>query len=105
MGNLIDTLNGMKQRFNVEAAQGVEEIFQLNTDEGEHFYVTIDNDQCSVEQGESDTASVTLNISNEILTLIMEGPIEGIQAFMQGKLKVTGNIMLAAKLGELFPGN
>jgi putative sterol carrier protein len=33
----------------------------------------------------------------------MSGDINGMTAFMTGKLKATGNVMLATKLTSLFP--
>ncbi len=34
---------------------------------------------------------------------IVSGETDGMQAFMSGKLRVEGNMMLSMKLGELFP--
>jgi len=31
------------------------------------------------------------------------GQLDGMSAFMSGKLKVTGNIMLAQRIASLFP--
>lgn len=103
MSDLINTLNNMKAKFNAEAAQGMNEIFQFNLDEGEQFHVFINNSECSVEDGVHSNPSVSLNMPTSTLVELMNGSLDGIQAFMQGKLKATGNIMLAAKLGELFP--
>ena len=34
---------------------------------------------------------------------IMTGEVDGMQAFMMGKLRAEGDMMLATKLSELFP--
>jgi putative sterol carrier protein len=33
----------------------------------------------------------------------MRGDVNGMSAFMSGKLKATGNVMLATRLSALFP--
>ena len=40
----------------------------------------------------------------EIMKGIVSGEIDGMQAFMGGKLRAEGDMMLAMKLSELFPG-
>ena len=35
---------------------------------------------------------------------VLSGELNGMQAFMTGKLRAEGDMMLAAKLGELFSG-
>ena len=42
-------------------------------------------------------------MSTETLVGIMTGETDGMQAFMGGKLRAEGDMMLAMKLGELFP--
>ncbi len=37
------------------------------------------------------------------LAAVMSGETDGMQAFMEGKLRAEGEMMLALKLGELFP--
>ena len=103
MSDLVATLNGMKENFDSSAAQGLNHVFQFNLTEGEQFYLTIENAECKVDTGNHTQPSVTLDLSMAILIELMNGSLNGVQAFMQGKLKATGNIMLAAKLGELFP--
>lgn len=44
----------------------------------------------------------TLTLSDETFVGMSTGKINGQQAFFTGKLKVTGNIMLSQKLGDLF---
>ena len=39
----------------------------------------------------------------ETLVGVMKGETDGMQAFMGGKLRAEGDMMLALKLGELFP--
>ena len=47
--------------------------------------------------------NVTLIMDSETLKGITSGETDGMQAFMAGKLRAEGDMMLAMKLGELFP--
>jgi putative sterol carrier protein len=42
-------------------------------------------------------------MDNDTLQGVMNGETDGMQAFMAGKLRAEGDMMLALKLGELFP--
>nr|KAG5694108.1 hypothetical protein BaRGS_005863 [Batillaria attramentaria] len=53
-------------------------------------------------QPRSGKADTTLTLSDENLVGMVTGKLQAQQAFMSGKLKLSGNIMLAQKLGELF---
>ena len=42
-------------------------------------------------------------MNSETLAGIVSGDTDGMMAFMSGQLRVEGDMMLATKLGELFP--
>lgn len=98
-----NTLEKLQARFNPEAAQGMSEVFQFHfSDAGDH-YLNIQDGALDVQEGEHDDPSVSLSMSTETLKGIMNGDINGMTAFMTGKLKATGNVMLATQLTSLFP--
>ncbi|KAL1513978.1 hypothetical protein ABEB36_003309 [Hypothenemus hampei] len=67
---------------------------------------TMDLKNAKVYEGTpKDKASTTLTISDEDFLLLAEGKLQPQQAFMKGKLKITGNIMLAQKLAPLLKTN
>ncbi|CAM3585615.1 MULTISPECIES: SCP2 sterol-binding domain-containing protein [Halomonas] len=97
------TLDKLKARFNPEAAKGMNEIFQFHFSDAGSHYLNIQDGALDVQEGEHDDPSVSLSLSTETLKGIMNGDINGMTAFMTGKLKATGNVMLATKLTSLFP--
>jgi len=59
------------------------------------------NGKGSVSVGKPDKADCTLNVSDEDFVAIMTGKANSQQLFMQGKLKIQGNMALAMKLNKL----
>ena len=97
------TLDKLQDRFDAQAAQGMDDVFQFHfSDAGSHYLVVKDG-SLAIEDGEHDDPSVTLSLSTDTLKGVMNGQINGMTAFMTGKLKATGNVMLATKLTSLFP--
>jgi putative sterol carrier protein len=100
MSNIIEN---MQSKFNPAAAEGLDLIFQFNIEDGETYHLIVKDSACELATGENDDANVTLILSNETLEGIVSGETDGMQAFMAGQLRVEGDMMLATKLGELFP--
>ncbi|MFT0211022.1 SCP2 sterol-binding domain-containing protein [Pseudomonas sp. F1_0610] len=96
----IDT---MTSKFNASAAAGLDLIFQFNIEDAENYYLVVKDGTCDVKQGDSDEANVTLIMDSETLQGVASGETDGMQAFMAGKLRAEGDMMLAMKLSELFP--
>ncbi|MCT8160852.1 SCP2 sterol-binding domain-containing protein [Pseudoruegeria sp. SHC-113] len=47
-------------------------------------------------------ADCTLTMKSEVFTGLIKGEVNPAKAFMLGKIKVSGNVMKARKLGELL---
>lgn len=97
------TLEKLQARFNPDAAKGMHDVFQFHFSDAGSHYLLIDDGALDVREGEHDDPSVSLSMSTDTLKGIMNGDINGMTAFMTGKLKATGNVMLATKLTSLFP--
>ena len=95
----------MPSVFNPAAAAGMNKIFQWNItgDEAGVWAFKINNGQGEVIPGGVEKPDVTFTISDKDWLAITEGKLDGMNAFMTGKLKVSGDMMLAMKLQNLFP--
>jgi len=102
MSTVADIINSMQSKFNPSAAAGLDLIFQFNIEDGENYALVVKDGTCAIEQGVNPNANVTLILDTETLKGITSGETDGMQAFMAGKLRAEGDMMLAMKLSELF---
>jgi len=98
---VFDNLPGL---FNSDAAKDLDAVFQFEIDGegGGTWNVEVKDGACKVHQGSHNAPSVTLSMSSETLLAMANKEMNGMQAFMSGKLKVAGDILLAQKMAELF---
>ncbi|MEH6364758.1 MAG: SCP2 sterol-binding domain-containing protein [Pseudomonas marincola] len=101
--SVADIINTMQSKFNASAAAGLDLVFQFNIEDGENYSLIVKDGTCEVQQGDNPDANVTLIMDKETLKGITSGETDGMQAFMSGKLRAEGDMMLAMKLSELFP--
>ena len=94
----------MPEVFNADAAEGLNAVFQyeITGDNGGSWSVMVKNGTCQVNEGLHESPSVTLTMSTETWLGIVNKQINGIQAFMNGQLKATGDILLAQRIEQLF---
>jgi len=103
MADINAIIEGLKDKFNAEAASGMDEVFQFSIEDGDNYHITIKDGGCTIAQGEHDEPSVTLIMDQETLKDVLTGEQDGMQAFMAGKLRAEGDMMLATQLSALFP--
>ncbi len=103
MANLLDVFNDMKDKFNASAAAGLDLVFQFDIEDGDTYHLVVKDGTCEIVEGAHDDPNVTLIMDTATLVGVMSGDIDGMQAFMLGKLRAEGDMMLATKLGDLFP--
>ena len=95
----------MPEVFNADAAQGLDAVFQyeITGDNGGDWSVVVKDGACQVSEGVHESPSVTLALSGDTWLGIVNKETNGMQAFMSGDLKATGDIMLAQRIEQLFP--
>jgi 3-hydroxybutyryl-CoA dehydratase len=105
IANVKEVFEGMPGVFNASAAQGLDAVFQfeITGDGGGNWNVAIKDGSCNITEGTHDAPTTTLTMSGETWLAMVNGELNGMQAFMSGQLKVSGDIMLAQRIPELFP--
>jgi len=103
--NVKDVFDGMPSVFNAGAAAGLNVVFQYDVtgEGGGKWYVEVKEGTCNVAEGAHASPSVTLTMTAETWLAIVNKELNGMQAFMSGKLKASGDIMLAQRINQLFP--
>merc|ERR1711994_146193 len=76
-------------------------VFQLVISDGEKLCIDLKNGSGSTTRGDADKPDVTITLKEEDFVAMAAGKLDGMQAFMSGKLKIAGNMMLARKLGSI----
>jgi putative sterol carrier protein len=97
-------MSKMPGAFIPEKAPGLDAViqFKFSGDEPGEWYATIKDDKVEVEKGEHDSPHMTLSADSSDYIKIFTGEVDGMQAFMQGKLKLAGDLNLAMKLTQMF---
>ena len=88
-------------------AAGLNASIQLNLTgaQAADWVVAIQDGACRVSQGTDRAARLTVRADSGDFIKIFSGQMDGMSAFMQGKLKVSGDTGLAMKLMTLFEMN
>jgi len=95
----------MPEAFNPAKAAGVDAtiVYQLTGEGGSVWTSRIADGQCSVEEGQKEeNPTLTIIMDADDYVEMMAGRLDGMQAFMTGKIKVQGDIMLASRLMTFF---
>ncbi|MEM7763668.1 MAG: SCP2 sterol-binding domain-containing protein [Pseudomonadota bacterium] len=90
----------MPAALNADAAGGVDATIQFNTSQPRH--VVIKDGALTVNEGSAEQHTVAINMQDDDLVDLLTGKLDGMTAFMTGKLKLDGDIMFAQKIGSLF---
>lgn len=95
-----DLLERLPQAFNAGAADGIACTIQFNCSSPHHALIR--DRQCTVADGTHADPDVTITMEDDDLVAMLRGELNGMAAFMQGRLQVDGDLMLAQRLPALF---
>ena len=97
-------MSRMAEAFIPEKAVGLDATIQLNLtgDHAGEWNLVIKNSQCTLAQGTAPAPKLTVTADSGDFIKIFTGQLDGMQAYMQGKLKLAGDMSLAMKLMNLF---
>ena len=99
-----ELMNRMPKAFLPDKAGDVEAVIQyhLTGEEAEDWVVRIGDGKCEVEQGTTEDATMTLRADSQDYKDIILGKLDPMTAFMQQKVKLTGNLNMALGLTKYF---
>jgi putative sterol carrier protein len=104
MSDLKEVFNGIQAKFD-EGPVGdfsATYLFDLQGDENSKWTLRITDGQGAVEEGDAGDATCNINMSAENFTNMVTGKANAQMLFMQGKLKVSGNMGQALKLQKVL---
>ena len=97
-------MSRMSGAFQAEKAVGLDVIIQLKLTgaQASDYFVVIKDSKCTLTQGTAPAAKLTVTADSGDFMKIFTGQLDGTQAYMQGKLRLAGDMNLALKLLNLF---
>ena len=97
----------MQSLFNPSAAAGLNKTFQFNIsgDEAGKWALKVANQTCELVRGGVEKPDITMSMLDKDWLALASGQLDAMNAFMTGKVKVAGDMMLAMRLQNLFPTN
>jgi putative sterol carrier protein len=99
VGGFLDQLFvGLSGSFDPAKAAGQEATvqYEISAPDGGHDYaMRIAQGQCQVQRGRADSPRVTIRAELADLLRLLTGKVNGMQLFMTGKLKVSGDLFFA----------
>jgi len=100
-----EELKKSENRQHLKGIQGVFELTVLQKGQNKgtwHIILKGDKEEPIIKEGKAQKPTLALTIEDEVLIKIGMGKQNPITAFMSGKLKLSGNIMLAQRLEATF---
>jgi putative sterol carrier protein len=104
MSDINALMKSMLERFNPEAARGLNASFQLTmSGEGGGVYtVVVADGKADLKTGTVPNPTVSIEISAADWAAITRGELNATNAFMTGRLRVSGDMSTAMQFTQLF---
>lgn len=107
MSQMNEVFEKVVSRFDADKMAGVTATVQFNLTGGNsgEYYLAIAGGSCNYGQGAAENPTATITIASEDLTALTAGQLNPMAAFMQGKIKVQGDMGVVMKMQNLLSGN
>ncbi len=99
-----EVMDGMSGAFQPDKAAGVTATIQFKftgAEEG-NYVVKVADGKCEVNDGETDSATVTINSPSDVWLKISRRELDGATAFMSGQFTFTGDMGVLMQMGSWF---
>ena len=99
-----EVMDRMPGAFQPDKAAGATATIQFKftgAEEG-NYVAKIADGKCEVEEGETDSATVTINSPSDVWLKIMRRELDGTTAFMSGQFTFTGDMGVLMQMGSWF---
>lgn len=97
--------DNMPRAFRPEKARGQSVAFQyvIDTPDGaKEYFVRLHDGTCETGRGTVDSPKLTMKVALPEFLRLITGQLNGTQAFLTGKIKLSGDIFYAAKFENWF---
>ena len=104
-GVLDNVFAGMAQSFSPEKAAGQQAVvqYEIAAPDGAHEYaMRIADGRCEIDRGRPESPRVTIRLGLADFLRLITGNANGMQLFMTGKLKVSGDLFFAQTYQSWF---
>ena len=104
MSSLDEIFERMLEDFNPDKAQGLNATmqFDLTGEGGGQYYVNIYDGMADAGKGRADNPAMTVHVGAEDFKNIMNGQLNAMQAYMDGRMKVDGSLAVGMKFITVF---
>ena len=101
---IAEVFAAMSGRFLPEKAAGVSATiqFDLTGDGGAQYHVSVADSKCAVAEGAAEAPNLVLTAAAADFVDMVNGRLNPTSAFMQGKIKLKGEMALAMKMLQFF---
>jgi Putative sterol carrier protein len=75
-------------------------VFQIEISDGNPYYVDLTSDSVKIIEGKHPSPNATIIAQDQVLEDVFSGKLDGVKAFMTGKLKIKGDAFSVQKLSS-----
>ncbi|MCY3926739.1 MAG: SCP2 sterol-binding domain-containing protein [Acidobacteria bacterium] len=99
-----EIITNMPSRLDPDVAAGLDATIQLDLsgEGGGVWHCTIKDGACTAHDGAHDAPTMTISMEAADYVELIAGRLNGMTAFMGGRLRISGDMGLAMKMGSLF---
>ena len=99
-----ELLRQMPASLDPTEAKDLKAVYQFEVSGGEHFtaHLRIADGKCTYHEGPAEKPDVVIQTPAEVWVKIAQGEWSGQKAFMEGRYRVIGNLMLLRRMKTLF---